>query len=148
MVTFVFQVYDNASYHSKKDEDNTPKYGWKKDRLRNWLTKNNVQFPELALKDDLWALAREKASKEPRYKVDDLVRQYGHEVLRLPPYHCELNPIERIQATVKGRVGRQNVDKTLNGVFLLGKKEMNRSSQPLTLVFGQVVYFRVPRTPI
>ena len=49
-----------------------------------------------ALKPELWQLARDKASQEPKYEVDDLIRSYGHVVLRLPPYHCELNPIERI----------------------------------------------------
>lgn len=30
------------------------------------------------------------------------------EVLRLPPYHCELNPIELIWSQVKGTVARNN----------------------------------------
>lgn len=32
----------------------------------------------------------------------------GITVLRLPPYHCELNPIELIWAQVKGYVAREN----------------------------------------
>ena len=32
----------------------------------------------------------------------------GHKVLRLPPYHCELNPIELVWAQVKGFVASQN----------------------------------------
>ncbi|GBP70621.1 hypothetical protein EVAR_98201_1 [Eumeta japonica] len=30
------------------------------------------------------------------------------EVLRLPPYHCELNPIELVWADIKGHVARNN----------------------------------------
>ena len=30
----------------------------------------------------------------PKYAVDEMAKASGHEVVRLPPYHCELNPIE------------------------------------------------------
>ena len=36
------------------------------------------------------------------------MKRKGHEVLRLPPYHCELNPIELIWGDLKGFVGREN----------------------------------------
>ena len=26
--------------------------------------------------------------------METVAKEYGHEILRLPPYHCELNPIE------------------------------------------------------
>ena len=29
-------------------------------------------------------------------RVDKLAQTAGHEVLRSPPYHCELNPIELV----------------------------------------------------
>jgi transposase len=28
------------------------------------------------------------------YKVDDLIEEHGHKVVRLPLYHCHFNPIE------------------------------------------------------
>jgi hypothetical protein len=31
---------------------------------------------------------------EPVHKIDEFLRGKGHDVLRLPPYHCEFNPIE------------------------------------------------------
>ncbi|XP_045504530.1 uncharacterized protein LOC123701177 [Colias croceus] len=43
------------------------------------------------------------------YAVDELLaKNYGVEVLRLLPYHCELNPIELIWADVKGHIARNN----------------------------------------
>ena len=86
-------VFDNASYHSKKDENNSPSSTWRKDCLKNWLTLKKVPFNPKALKPQLWQLAREKASLDPRYRVDNLIRNAGHKVLRLPPYHFNLNPI-------------------------------------------------------
>lgn len=40
----------------------------------------------------LSALSRCKITN--RYKVDELLRLEGFKVLRLPPYHCDLNPNE------------------------------------------------------
>jgi hypothetical protein len=35
----------------------------------------------------------------------------GHEVIRLPPYHCQYNPIELIWAQVKAEVAKNNTFK-------------------------------------
>lgn len=35
--------------------------------------------------------------------------EHGHTVVRLPPYHCDLNPIELIWALAKRKVASQNV---------------------------------------
>lgn len=37
-----------------------------------------------------------------------MAREKGITVLRLPPYHCELNPIELVLAQAKGHVTRHN----------------------------------------
>ena len=52
-------VFDNASYHSKKDENNAPRSNWNKDRLKRWLKAKNVDFHPKALLKDLYDLARE-----------------------------------------------------------------------------------------
>ena len=52
-----------------------------------------MDFPPKALKPELWALAKAKAAEDPKYRVDDIIKAAGHTPLRLPPYHCDLNPI-------------------------------------------------------
>ena len=37
-----------------------------------------------------------------------LTKEAGHRVLRLPPYHCQYNPIELIWAHHKGNVAKKN----------------------------------------
>ena len=37
----------------------------------------------------------------PKYAVDETTKAAGHEVVHLPPYHCELNPIELAWSQVK-----------------------------------------------
>ena len=47
-------------------------------------------FPEHALKRELFCLIR-LSNPQPKYVIAEAS---GHEVVRLLPYHCELNPIE------------------------------------------------------
>lgn len=39
--------------------------------------------------------------KEPVYRTDELLKTSGHTVLRIPPYHPDLNPIELVWADIK-----------------------------------------------
>ena len=45
------------------------------------------------------------------------------EVLRLPPYHCELNAIELIWADEKNFVARENKEMTIEHVETLFRKK-------------------------
>jgi transposase len=69
--------------------------------------KNNINFNNKAKKPELYGIV--KLNKGPPiYKVDEFLKRKGHEVLRLSPYHWELNPIELIWGDLKGFVGRGN----------------------------------------
>lgn len=37
-----------------------------------------------------------------------MAKKAGHKVLRLPPYHCELNPIEHVWGDIKQYIGLNN----------------------------------------
>ena len=89
-IQFVLCIY------SKQDEEDYPNSTWKKAKLQDWLVKNNIPFPPKALRPELYKIARKHAVNNPRYRVDKMIHDAGHFVLRLPPYHCDLNPIERI----------------------------------------------------
>ena len=52
-----------------------------------------------------------------------VAKEYEHEILRLPPYHCELNPIELAWAAEKNYVAGENKDMTLDSVEKLFKKK-------------------------
>lgn len=38
------------------------------------------------------------------YVIDEIAKKAGKSILRLPPYHCELNPIELVWSMVKQHV--------------------------------------------
>ncbi|KAF9417146.1 hypothetical protein HW555_005657 [Spodoptera exigua] len=53
-----------------------------------------------------------KHKPDPIYEVDEILKQHGHEALRLPPYHCDLNAIEMIRSLAKRRVASKNIGVT------------------------------------
>ncbi|XP_054720594.1 uncharacterized protein LOC129230218 [Uloborus diversus] len=98
---------DNASYHSVYVET-IPNTATKKDDIRRWLTSKNITWNSDMLKVELLNLVSNVRSIYEEYRVDKLVAFHGHTVLRLPPYHCELKPIENIWSVVKGKVAAEN----------------------------------------
>lgn len=99
-------VMDNAPYHSRKLET-APKMSWKKAAIQYWLLNKNIHYEPDMVKATLLELIPHNESFN-KYAVDEMAAQHGITVLRLPPYHCELNPIELIWAQIKGHVARNN----------------------------------------
>jgi transposase len=50
----------------------------------------------------------------------------GHPVIRLPPYHCQYNPIQLIWAKVKGKVTQLNNTFRLSDVERLMNEAIDR----------------------
>ncbi|CAH2088708.1 unnamed protein product [Euphydryas editha] len=102
-------VIDNASYHSTQCEK-PPVSSSLKGEMQSWLQKNSIKFDEKMTKPEkLYHIIL--LNKPPKkYVVDELMREHGHEVLRLPPYHCDLNPIEYIWNLIKQRVAAKNIN--------------------------------------
>ncbi|XP_018573043.1 uncharacterized protein LOC108912319 [Anoplophora glabripennis] len=98
---------DNAFYHSRKCEL-TPQQSWRKARIQEWLRDKGAPYDETSLKTELLQLVKLHAHKYKKLAVDELALSHRITVLRLPPYHCELNPIELILAQVKGEVAGGN----------------------------------------
>lgn len=53
------------------------------------------------LKRELLLLVKENKIETKHYVIDELLKAHGHLVMCLPPYHCDLNPIEFCWAQVK-----------------------------------------------
>ena len=83
--------------------------------MQDWLIAHNIEFPERSLNRELLALIR-RSNPQPKYVVDEMAKTFGHEVVCLPPYHCELNPIERCWSQVKGYIKKHNTKFTLAAV--------------------------------
>lgn len=100
-------VMDNASYHSRK-VGKVPTANSKKQEIIDWLIEKRIEFQENLLKRELLAIVKEHRKRYEAYIVDEIAKTKNKTVLRLPPYHCELNPIELIWAQIKGDVASRN----------------------------------------
>ena len=101
-------VMDNAPYHNQRDPKSVaPNTSDEKDVICNWLKDKNIQYEENMKKVDLLKIVAINKPK-PVYKTDQIAESKGHVVLRLPIKHCELNPIELIQAQEKQYVVQHN----------------------------------------
>ncbi|XP_063897005.1 uncharacterized protein LOC135118562 [Helicoverpa armigera] len=52
--------------------------------------------------------------KEPVYRIDELLKARGHTVLRLAPYHPDLNPIELVGANVQNNIVQNYINSSLD----------------------------------
>lgn len=60
------------------------------------------------VKHRLLEIAEEFRPQGNNFVIDELAQEHNIIVLRLPPYHCELNPIELAWASVKHHVKINN----------------------------------------
>ncbi|KAJ8918507.1 hypothetical protein NQ315_015212 [Exocentrus adspersus] len=100
-------VMDNASYHSRKVEK-VPTQSSKKADMQAWLRSKNIKFEEGMVRRQLLDIIRQHKERYNLYVTDEMAKKDDKIVLRLPPYHCELNPIEMIWAQVKNDVAARN----------------------------------------
>lgn len=108
---------DNAAYQNVLAEGAFPKRTHTVQRLRDWLSNNEIPWTKDMLKSELFELCSRFAAK-PEFLIDNITRKYGHSILRTPPYHPELQPIETCWAIVKNHIAKYN-DCTMNKVRLL-----------------------------
>ncbi|MCK5702158.1 MAG: transposase, partial [Cyclobacteriaceae bacterium] len=106
-------ILDNAKYHNVL-EDVIPNKSSKKEQLRHWLTYNGYPWREDMLKSELLELCT-RLAPTPEYKLDRLAAEHGISILRTPPYHPELQPIETCWAVVKNDMA-DNCDFTMVGL--------------------------------
>ncbi len=107
-------IMDNASYHNTLSACSPPTPNCNKDRIWNWLIENQIPCEKNSLKAELVTVLK-KIAPLPVYEVDEIANKQGHEILRTPPYHRELQPIELCWGIVKNYMSR-HCDFTLSNL--------------------------------
>nr|XP_042905711.1 uncharacterized protein LOC122270832 [Parasteatoda tepidariorum] len=98
-----------------------------KSSIQEWLCSKNIEWDIDMLKVELLQKDAENKHLFDRYRVEDIAEKYGHTVLRLPPYNCELNPIQFIWSQIKPPdVLLENKTFKLNKPLLLPLTERRR----------------------
>ncbi|XP_048355519.1 uncharacterized protein LOC125434339 isoform X2 [Sphaerodactylus townsendi] len=131
-------VMDNASYHSVRSEK-IPTAASEKDTIRTWLTEKGISWEPEQVKPELILLVQREKHKFIRYRTDEMAAAAGHQVLRLPPYHAELNPIELAWSQIKEHVARNNTILKLNNVRELFKEGVRAVTPAMWTSFVQQV---------
>ena len=84
--------------------------------MQDWLSTNQIAYDRKLTKVGLYKLI--KINKGPSvYTIDNILNSKDHIVVRLPPYHCDLNPLELIWSQIKGKVARENNTFTVNAIL-------------------------------
>lgn len=116
-------VMDNALYHricvNKMEKG-----------IQLWLAQNKLECDEGLKKPQQLEIIKINRP-EPIYKIEKILAENGHSCLYLPPYHCDLNPIELIWSKMKRNVAYVNIYHKSNEIL---RQEKHNSSKftPLT----------------
>ena len=113
-------VLDNAKYHNGVVEKVPTKSSTKKD-IMAYLDKHSITYDKQRLKSELFMLLQ-ATNPQTKYLTDVLSNDAGHDVLRLPVGHCELNPIELVWVQVKGYAADHNKDFTMRAIEQLARE--------------------------
>ncbi|KAJ8728093.1 hypothetical protein PYW08_016478 [Mythimna loreyi] len=93
-------VVENPFYHNLL-QNPAPKPNARKQEMLDWLDYRNIVYSSSMLKPQLYQLISQHKESTKEYKIDSLLRNHNHGVLRLPPCHPELNPIKKIWPLIK-----------------------------------------------
>ena len=107
-------IMDNASYHNRLSESSPPTFLSAKSKIIEWLDDNKITHKKDLLKAELVEILNKKAPS-PIFEIDEVAEKHGHKILRTPPYHPELQPIEICWGVVKNHVAR-NCDFSMNNL--------------------------------
>ena len=108
-------IMDNVSYHNILSEHSPPTASCSKSKICTWFTQQNIPFEPDFLKPELVDILNRQAP-EPIDILDEIAKEQGHEIIRTPPYHPELQPIEMCWGIVKNHVAR-NSDFTMDNLY-------------------------------
>lgn len=118
-------VMDNAPYNSVKVEK-IPNSTWKRGEIIKWLESKGNEIPETMVKAELLQIVQQQKDKFDKYVIDEIAEQYNKTILRLPPYHCELNPIQMVWSMIKRYVKCNNNTFKIQEVKLLFQEGIER----------------------
>ncbi len=101
------QTAEFVANHNTLSEHSPPTPLCSKKKITEWSEQNRIYCRDDCLKPELVEILK-KLAPQPSFAVDEIARSCGHEVIRTPPYHPELQPIETCWGVVKNHIARHS----------------------------------------
>lgn len=119
-------VIDHAAYTNIQTEK-IPTLDCNAEQMKQWLRSKNISFNEDMLRPELHQIIKRHAPKYRKQKgiIEQMLTERGHSVLRLPPDHPDLNPIDLMWADVKQFVADRNTTFRLDDVRMLCQQRLS-----------------------
>jgi len=108
-------LVDNASYHNVQLKQH-PTSNARKGEMLLLLDKRGILYSSDMTKAELYHLIKIHKPQYETSTIDRFLTDHGHTVLRLLPYHPDLNPTQQIWGIVKTRIAAENVTFKLQDV--------------------------------
>lgn len=131
-------VVGNANYHCKV-ENAAPVSTAKKAEMQLWLTERNIPYSDTMLKPQLYKLITLHKDQYKKYELDSILKHGNHTVLRLPPDHPDLNPVEIAWTAIKEYVAKKSISWNINNAMELVKQKVNLMGQEEWCIFCRQV---------
>lgn len=83
-------IRDNAPYHSMRT-DKRLNSNSRKAEMVDWLQQKNITYDSKVTKKYFGNVIKPILGEDcnKKYIIDNILSSHGHQVLRLPPYHCQ-----------------------------------------------------------
>ncbi|XP_014279640.1 uncharacterized protein [Halyomorpha halys] len=100
-------VMDDAPYHNVHNEK-YPTRAQSKEEIMAWLKSKNIKFDPTMFKLELLQIVKQQKPRYPIYEIDEIAKEQGHRVLRIPPKHSHFSPIEIIWTQIKDYIAENS----------------------------------------
>lgn len=100
-------IIDNASYHKRKPADTPVVHRMKKAQVLAALDEVGISYHEKITAVEAKQMLKKWQDENIEMEIVQLAQAEGHSVLFTPPCYSDLQPIELVWASVKGRVARE-----------------------------------------
>lgn len=78
------------------------------------------------LKPEILIDIRKYKNNKKKHVVNELLKPQAHNILQLPPYHLDLNPIEIIWSAMKRHIAKRNVIFKTNNIITICDQQFSK----------------------
>lgn len=131
-------VVGSTPYNNRLCEP-IPKSTAKRSEMEDWLNGKGIDVGSNLLKPQLYEIICSQIPKKQNFAIDILLEKHNHHVLRLPPKHPDLNPIELTWPIILNCVLEQNVSGNVETVKSIVDERCKELSEKEWQEFCQTV---------